>query len=213
MRRFLACFVVVALAGAGAALAGRGDPQKRLTPADNARARSMLLIKADLPAFTSVPAPRSDRDFYCKAVDESDLTITGEAISRVFVGRFEAIGSFAALYASVADANASWRRGSSPAGTECLRKLVVSDIKAGGGRLISFAPRPTPRLAQRSLAFRFIAERSDRVRFYTDLVFLQQSRAQVGLIFESAAGSMTPQFVERLVRTVAGRLNRTMRRS
>jgi hypothetical protein len=46
--RLLACLVTLALFGAGAALAGRGDPQEKLTAADNARARSMVLRKDDL---------------------------------------------------------------------------------------------------------------------------------------------------------------------
>lgn len=203
--------LVLVLALAGGALGGRGDPQKRITPADQARATSMLLTSADLPAFSSTPNPRTDDDHYCRATDESDLTVTGEAIGRVFLGRFEAIRSAASIYRTLAEANRAWRRGTSAAGATCLREQAVSEIRGTGVRLVSFGRRTPPRAAQRSSAFRFVFQRPDGLRVVSDIVVLQRSRALAGLIFESAGGPATPELVERLTRRVAARMAKAMR--
>jgi hypothetical protein len=211
LRRLLACLLVLALVGSGAALAGRGDPQEKLTAADTARARSMVLRKADLPRFASDPVPRRDEDFYCRAVDESDLMVTGEAVGPNLSWRLEAVRSAATVYRSLIDANTAWRRGSSKAGVECLRRSAVDEIKGTGTRLVSFEKRAAPRVVQRSLAFRFVFERPDNLRVFVDIVALQQSRAHVGLVFESLGGSVATRFVTSLARLVAGRMASAMR--
>lgn len=211
LRRRLACLLVLALVGSGAALAGRGDPQEKLTAADTARARSMVLRKADVPRFASQPVPRRDDDFYCRAVDESDLTVTGEALGPNLFGRREAVRSAATVYRSLTDAYTAWRRSSSKAGVECLRRLALDEIKGTGTRLASFERRAAPRVAQRSLAFGLVFERSDGLRVYVDIVVLQQSRAQAGLVFESLGGSVTTRFVTTLARRVAARMATAMR--
>lgn len=211
LRSILAFLLVPALVGSGAALAGRGDPQEKLTAADTERARSMVLRKADLPRYTSRPTPHRDDDFYCRAVDESDLTVTGEAVGPNLSGRLEAVRSAATVYRSLTDANSAWRRGSSKAGGECLRRSALDEIKGTGTRLVSFEKRPAPSMAQRSLAFRFVFERWDNLRVYVDIVVLQQSRAQVGLIFESLGGSVTTKFITTLAKLVAARMATAMR--
>lgn len=211
MCRFLACLLVLALVGSGAALAGRGDPQKKLTAADSARARSMVLRKADLPRFASQPVPRRDDDFYCRAVDESDLTVTGEAVGPNLIRRRETVRSAAAVYRSLTDANTAWRRGSSDAGVECLRRAVLDEIKGTGTRLVSFEKKAAPRVAQRALAFRFVFERPDSLRVYVVIVILRQSRAQLGLVVESLGESVATKFVTALARLVAERMAIAMR--
>jgi hypothetical protein len=48
MTRIVTLRLAVVLVATGSALAARGDPQKRITPADQARAKAMLLRAADL---------------------------------------------------------------------------------------------------------------------------------------------------------------------
>jgi hypothetical protein len=211
MRRLLACFLAVALVWAGAAVAGRGDPQERLTAADNARAKSMVLRRSDLPPFAVASAPKRDDDFYCRAVDESDLTVTGKAEGPFFVGRLEAVRSFATIYRSLGDANSSWRRGSSAAGVECLRRQALDEVKGTGTRVVSVQKRAAPRVGTRSLGFRVVFQRQDGVRVYVDAVVIQQSRAHVALVFEGLGGSVTPRFVSQLSRTLADRMRSAMR--
>ncbi len=119
MRRLLLLAVLLALAGSSVALAGRGDPQERFTPADQARAKSMLLRQADLGAGFSTTPVTEGGDFYCKALDESDLTLTAESVRR-FARSSVGVLSLAQVYESLRDANTSWRRGTSRAGETCF---------------------------------------------------------------------------------------------
>jgi hypothetical protein len=102
--------LLVALAIATGALAANGAPQRRITPADQARANSMLLRVSDLnAAFTARPSPPGDRGVSCAALDESDLTITGSATSPSFTATAEYVTSTADVYESRSDANARGR--------------------------------------------------------------------------------------------------------
>ena len=122
--------VALALTVSTAALAVRGEPQKQLTPADKARARSILLKKSDLgPGFKPTPQSAAEVDFYCKALDEADLTLTGEAESPQFERGIVFVSSSAQVYGSRADASTSWRRGTTAAGERCAH-----DVLAGSSR-------------------------------------------------------------------------------
>jgi len=91
----------------------------------------MLLRKSDFsPAFAAGPASGGASDFYCAALDESDLTLTGEAESPSFAGGFEFLASTAYVYKSRADSDASWKRGTSAAGQKCIREGHVVRCKA-----------------------------------------------------------------------------------
>ena len=131
--------------------------------------------------------------------------MTGEAQTDL-VAPPELISSLAQVYETVADANTSWRRGTSPAGESCVRKEFAKD-----GGLISFKRKAFPRLAQRSIAYRAVGT-TQGVRFYLDLIVLQQSRAQAGLAFASAPTPFPHDEEVRLARIVAGRMVNAMRR-
>ena len=179
--------VLLALAVTGAALAARGDPQERFTPADQARARAILVRGADLgPAFRSSPPESRNSDFYCRALDESDLTITGKADSRRFMGGTTFVTSTAYVYESVADANASWGRGTSAAGQRCLREGLRGELRGTAVELRSFRKLAFPRLGQRSLLYRATALQQG-IPIYLDLLAIQHGRAQAALILGSGA--------------------------
>jgi hypothetical protein len=98
MRPALAAVLLV-LAVAGAALAANGDPQRRITPADQARAQAMVLRASDFSAaYTSHPSSSGGGGFYCAAIDESDLTLTGSATSPSFTATAEFVVSRADVY-------------------------------------------------------------------------------------------------------------------
>jgi hypothetical protein len=212
VRGLLVCALVLALVGAGTALAARGDPKKELTPADNARARAMLLRKSDLAPTNvkSAPSQESDSNFYCKALDESDLTITGEARSPDFTVGFVAISSYSDVYESVADANASWSRGTSAAGQACLREGTRRELASQKGRMVSFKRVPLPRLAQRSFAIRVVAAR-ESVRVYLDFVALQHSRGFASFIVVTPLVAPPKAVSLRLGGIMADRMARAMR--
>lgn len=206
VRRVLCFVLLLALVGTGAALAARGDPQKKITAADQARAKAMLLRKADFSAvFKATPASADEGDFYCKALDESDLTLTGEAESPTFQGGVEFVSSLSQVYRSLADANASWRRGTSAAGEKCLRTEFARD-----GGLVSFRRKAFPRLGQRSIAYRLVAS-SQGVRVFFDVVVVQQSRGQAALLLGSAVTPMPKAEAVGLTRIVAQRMAKAMR--
>jgi len=91
VKRLVVGSLVVTLVLSGAALAGRGDPEKKITRADQARAKAMLLRKADFaPGVKATPPSRDESDFYCEALDQSDLAPPNAdevALARIVAGR------------------------------------------------------------------------------------------------------------------------------
>lgn len=211
VRRVLVVLLAVALVGAGAALAGRGDPQKRFVPADQARSKAMLLRASDFGlGFRAAPTPSGPADAYCRALDESDLTLTGEARSPSFAGGVQSFTSLSRVYESRADSDASWRRGTSAAGIRCIRSQFLRLFAGQGGQLESFRRIPVPRLAERSAAYR-LAVVAQGIRAYLDVVALKQGRAQASLLMVSALAPVPGEDELRLARTVARRMKSAMR--
>jgi hypothetical protein len=207
--RCAALVPVLLLAGAGAALAGRGDPVRDIRPADQARAKSVLLRRSDFtPLYVSRPIARPP-DLYCAALDESDLTVTGEARSPSFTAGTEFVTSFAAVYESRSDAAASWKRGTSSAGMRCLRSAVDRQLQPPL-RLVSFGRRAFPGRGNRSFALRTIVD-SRGLRVYIDTVAMQVSRMQVGLSYTSSLSPPPEDELRRLTALLAARANRAMR--
>jgi len=209
-RHFLATLLALALlAGVSNALASRGDPVKQLVPADQVRAKAMLVRKSDLGQGFKTSKSSSGDDTYCKALDESDLVLTGDAESPTFTGGVAFVSSGAQVYATRGDANTSWRQGTSAAGEKCVRSTFRDVLAREGGRLVSFHRLAFPHLAERSIAYRAIAT-SSGVHVYLDLVMLQRARAQAGL-FMGAALSPVPRSDEvQLASVVAGRMATAM---
>jgi hypothetical protein len=213
MRGVFAMVLLLALLGAGAALAARGDPQKRITPADQARAKAMLLRPADFPGFRVGPAT-GDSDVYCAALDASDLTLTGEAAGRQFASGAAFAGSSALVYESTADANAAWRRNTSAAGERCGRTLLRTEYAKQGVRLVSLRRIAFPRVAQRSVAYRarFVARTPQgEIPLTMDVVGLMHSRAQATVVAGSLLVTPDRTATSRLARLVAKRMATAMR--
>jgi hypothetical protein len=83
------------------------------------------------------------------------------------------------------------------------------ELQGSTVRLVSFKKIAFPKLAQRSVAYRAIADQQG-VRVYLDLVALQEGRAQVAIVY--GAGLSAPPKAEelRLARTVARRMAKAM---
>ena len=170
----------------------------------------MVIRKADVgPAFASSPASSGNDDFYRAALDESDLTLTGEAQSPSFTSTAEFVSSEAFVYRTRVDANASWQRGTSAAGQKCLREGLRREVKGTTVRIVSFKRIAFPKLAQRSVVYRTIADQQG-VRIYLDLIALQQSRVQVAIVY--GAGLSPPPAAEerRLAKLTASRMAKAM---
>lgn len=166
----------------------------------------MLLRQADFSvAFRSGPTSTGS-DFYCPALDESDLTVSGKAESPSFAGGLEFAASTSYVYVSRADSNASWRRGTSPAGQKCLRRGLQNEIQGTSVRLVSFRKLSFPAFAQRSVLYRVVAEQQGGGRIYLDLIALKYERAQVAIVY--GAGLSPPPAGEerRLAKVTAARM-------
>jgi hypothetical protein len=212
MRSVLLALALVLLVATGTALAAHGDPQKRITPADQARARAMLLRPADFSvAYTTHPTSSGlGGDFYCAALDESDLTLTGQAQSPSFTATAEYVTSTASVYRTRAESNASWNRGTSKAGQECLREGLRGEFQGAASRLVSFRRIAFPQRGDRSVAFQGVATQQG-IRVYLDVVAIQVSRSQTAVVYITALGPPPQGELRRLTGLVAKRAASAMR--
>lgn len=213
VRRHLALVIFASLVLTGASLAARGDPQRQITPADEARAKAMLVRQFDLPG-SRAGSPTPDVDFYCAGLDASDLTLTGDAVGRRFAVGLMIAGSASEVYESRADASDAWRRATGRAGLQCARSLLRRQLAQQGARLISLRPIPFPRLSDRTVAYRAtITGRTPQgeITAYVDLIALMRSRAHATITVGSALTTPPRSEELHLARTVAKRMASAMR--
>jgi hypothetical protein len=217
-RPAIACVLV--LVTASTALAATGDPQRRITPADQAKARSMLLRASDLTkGFTAKPSSSSDDGPNCAALDESDLTLTADVSSPDFTrtgSGYVSVGSSAQIYGSVGDAGASWRRGTSTAALRCIagyfQRLARKD--SSGLRFVSVRRLDFPAIAPLTARFRVVFSApaaGGSLPIYFEIVVLQRGRAQVSLLFGSAAAPVPRRDQLALAGVVAARMAKALR--
>jgi hypothetical protein len=221
VRHFLV--VVVALVLVGPALAADGQPRHALTKKDQATARSIVLKRADL-GEGFVPQERSDDDSLpkgarCGPLDESDLTVSGDADSPDFQlikgPIFVTVGSTAQVYRTLREANASWQRGTSAQTARCLADIVRLSAPRGQRITVVSSKRvPFPEVAPKATAFRLvltIAVGGQRIRAYVDAVVLQHGRVQSGLLFTSVGTPVGKSDQVALASLVATRLAKASR--
>ena len=130
--RTLTGFLVVALLVPALAGAGNGEPEKALTKKDQATAHSVVVKRSDLgQGFTAMARDKNQtlpKGARCGPLDESDLTVTGDAASPDFrlaqQTAFVTVGSTAQVYRTLGEANASWSRGTTSQTTTCLADIV-----------------------------------------------------------------------------------------
>jgi hypothetical protein len=215
MRRLAFLALLTALFVTGTALAARGDPERRITRADEARAKAMLVRQADLPG-SSAGSAGVQGDFYCPALDASDLTLTGDATGRRFALGIMFVGSASQVYESVADAGAFWRRATGAAGVRCATSALRREFAQQGVRLVSLRTISFPRVSDRTSAFRVrltATTPQGEVPAYVDLVALMRSRAHATVVVGSALTPPPRSEELRLARIVAKRMASAMRRA
>jgi hypothetical protein len=213
MRKTFLLLVLAALVGASAAFAV-GEPQKKITPADQARAKAMLMRQADVGIGYRPIAGNSSGNalsFNCPALDESDLTVSGEASSPNFSSGLQTFSSASAVYVSASDAKASWRRGTSPAGFACLRAVFKRIARAGGLHFVSFGKMPFPAVAPQTAAYRWQNQVANGVRVYADVVLLMRGRAQSAVFLISGIDPLERPEAVRLTRLISSRMAKAMR--
>ena len=210
--------VVTAFVLAGSAAAADGEPRKALTKTDQAAARSIVLKGDDLGAgFVARKRPADEglpKGARCAALDESDLTVTGDADSPDFHlangPLYVTIGSTAQVYRTRREADASWRRGTSTQTARCLADIVRLSAPAGQKITVVSSKRvPFPGVAPKATAFRLvltIAVGDRSIRAYVHAVVLQHGRVQSGLLFTSVGTPVMEADQVALATLVAKRL-------
>jgi hypothetical protein len=164
VRRRLAAVLLLALAAPALALAADTDPQKKLTAADQAKARTLLLKKSDFVAgWKKEPAsPSKDDggDFSCPNYnpDQSDLVLTGEAEAE-FAGPegIPSVTSVANIYKTRREATTAWARGDRPQLVPCVASVFEKELEKDGSK-ITFTRKGKiafPRYSPRTSAYRF----------------------------------------------------------
>ena len=162
MRRRLGALLVLCAVVPAVALAADTDPKRKLTPADQAKARSILLKRTDFAAGWKKIPPSPDSDLTCPGFnpDESDLTLTGEAESdfeHSQAVRF--VGSASEVFATEEEARKSWTRSDKPATARCLGYLFRQGQTDKNTKvtIVSAGRMGFPKLAPRTAAFKIVA--------------------------------------------------------
>jgi hypothetical protein len=223
MRAVLLAVVAAALVVPVAAVAADGQPTKALTTTGQSTAKSVLLKRGDLGAGFAPVARAKDQHLpkgaRCSALDESDLTVTGDAASsdfRLAQGPvFVTVGSTAAVYRTLREANTSWSRGSTKQTTTCLGDIVR--LSAAPGQkvtLVSATKIPFPSVSPKTAAYRIVVNISvganQRVRAYVDAVILQHGRIQTGILFTSVGQPVGDADRLALARVLAARMAKAL---
>ena len=163
MSRRVALVLLVVFAVPALALAADTDPKKRINPADQRRATSIVLKRSDFAAgWKKVPnTPDNGAEPTCPGYnpDHSDLTLTGEVEAE-----FEAtdgipsVSSIANIYKTKRDALAAWTRSAKPALAACLARFFKQAVEGEGGKaaIVRSGVLPFPKAAPRTVAYRAV---------------------------------------------------------
>ena len=210
-----------ALALAAPALGADGEPRKALTAKGQAIAKSIVLKRSDLSAGF-VPHKPSDaarpKGARCGAVDESDLTVTGDADSPDFSRDVSgvAVGSSASVYRSQRESNAAWRRAGTAGAVRCFADLVrLTAPPARKVKIVSAKRIPFPRLSSSSIVYRVVATMNiggkRTVRAYFDAVLLQRGTVQAALVVTSLGRAVPLEQEQALAGVLAARMAKATR--
>ena len=203
-----------ALVIAAPALGADGEPRKELTDKGQAIAKSLVLRKSDLsPGFRAHPSPDAalPKGARCGAVDESDLTVTGDANSPDFSleALGVAVGSSASVYKTARDSSAAWRRAGTPTAVRCFADLVrLTAPRAAAVRIVSATRMQFPQVSPNAIAYRVVTTMTvsgkRRMRAYFDAVLLRHGPLQASLVVTSLAAPV-PLSQERGIAAVIAR--------
>ena len=217
MRRLLAALLVLCIAVPAVALAADTDPKKKITAADQAKARSMVFKRTDFAAgWKKVPAA-PDSDLVCPGFnpDESDLTLTGEAETDFEHAQIGFVGSASEIFATKEDAVNSWTRTDKPATARCIGYFFKQGqtTKTTKVTIVSAGRMAFPKLAPRTTAFKIVARlaitnegKPTTVPVTVQLVAFGQGRGDTSMIaFTPGAGVPMPE-LRALGKLLAARL-------
>jgi hypothetical protein len=208
----MATLAIALVVVAGAAGSGPGKQKIELNPADQARARAVVLRRSDLgPGWTGgrikpdLTSQVSCASYHPKV---SDLVVTGAAESQ-FRGTGIVLANEVEIFRTAAMVDRDWRRSIVPAAVPCLRRTLTKGLGAQA-KVLSFGRIPFPRVGTHSAAFRGIVAVSAlgrTVRVLLDIVLVGKGRAEISLdaTAPAAAARAVSSAERRLARTLAAR--------
>ena len=216
MIRRLALAVLVVLAVPALALANHTEPKKRIDPADQRKAASIVLKRTDFGAGwkTSPKTPDTNEHYSCPGYnpDESDLVLTGEAEAEFDSPDGDpSISSYANVYKTRREAAASWTRSAKPALAPCLATLLKREIEQNGGKAVitkqgTFA---FPRYAPRGVAYRVVMNvtvNTTTVPFTLHVIALGNGRADSVLMTIGLRNGVPAAELRKYAKVTASRL-------
>jgi len=158
--RRLALVLLIVLAVPALALAADTDPKRKISPADERKAASIVFKKTDFATgWKRTTTPSDDENISCSFYnpDGSDLTLTGDAEAEFErTGGFPSVISYADIYATNTDAAAAWSRTVKPALARCLAQFFQNEVSEPGTKVtvVNYGKIAFPRVAPRTAAFR-----------------------------------------------------------
>ena len=196
MSRRLALLLLVALAVPALALAADTDPKRRINAADERKAATIVLKRADFAAgWKRTSSPDNDDDPSCSYYkpNGSDLTMTGDAEAEFEQSAgFPSVYSYADVYATAKDAAAAWTRTVKPAAARCFAELFQREAASDPSMkvtVVKYGPVAFPRVAPRTAAFRIALKltatqngQTITVQLTLHIVVVGRGRAEAGFL-------------------------------
>jgi hypothetical protein len=208
-----ACLVAPALA-----LAATGDPREAFTTADQAKAKSMLLVRTDLSAgWKRTSTPDTGADLSCPGFDPdlSDLTLTGEKKSEFSHPSFGYVAGFVSVYRTDANARTEFARVAKPALARCLGLFFKEGVVQAGGTvtIVKQGQVAFPKVAERVAAYRVVCRvgspgSTQKTQFTVDLIILGRGRGEVVMLAVAAGTGIVQADQRSLARLLASRMQK-----
>jgi hypothetical protein len=213
VRRLVVVVVLAAAVAVPAALASNGEPQKRLTKADQARARAIVLRRSDFPAdWVAKPNTNTSQDDpRCSTYnpDQSDLVETGDVDSPDFTradGSF--VSSSVGIFKTAAMAKKGYARVARPELASCFGELFKKGAAPAKVRLLQVGALPFRRLGDRSNAYRLTANvtlQGTTIPVGIDIVTFNRGRVDAAIIVLGIRGPLPAAFEQSLAGKLAAR--------
>jgi hypothetical protein len=175
----------------------------------------MVLRLSDLPPGYKVERTSGlEPHVSCKVLDESDLTLTGEARSPYWSHEYRIVTSGSVVYRTAGDSARAWARSTSPAGLRCLRDAFAKGLDPNQSMRTTLEKLAFPRFTERTAAYRLTiaGDNPDSgLRVRADFVLLKQGRAQAVVMFVAVVVPPERANEVALARVVGGRMVKAMR--
>jgi hypothetical protein len=211
--RLLCAAVVAAAFAVPVALASGGEPQKRLTKADQAKARAISLRQSDFPSgWVGKPNTTTSQDTpRCSTYnpDQSDLIETGDVDSPDFTRADSSfVSSSVGIFKTAKMAKAGYARVAKPQLASCFGELFKKGAAPAKVQLLHVGPLAFRRLGDRSNAYRLTANvtlQGTTIPVASDIVTFNRGRVDVAMIFLGIRGPLPAAFEQSLAGRMAAR--------